>query len=603
MNDFGNTQVKNLPNHLRQYIVDQHYEKYTPVDQAIWRYVMRQNYRYLKDVAHYPYIKGLAKAGLTIDRIPDLYTMNLHLGEIGWGAVTVDGFIPPVAFMEFQSYKVLVIAADIRQLHHIRYTPAPDIIHESAGHAPIIADPDYAEYLRYFGEIGSKAMFSKEDFELYDAIRKLSILKEQPGSDPMEIEKMENLVLFRQNNMGEPSEMALLSRLHWWTVEYGLIGTLEEPKIYGAGLLSSIGESVSCMNPEVKKLWYTAEAVNTPFDITKEQPQLFVTPDFPNLLEILDDFASRMSFRKGGIEGLKKAKACRNVSTLVLSSGLQISGILDDFEYSINSGESYQIELLKLVGPSSLAFENKELLGLGNEIFKNGMVIPLGNRLGMETSPELETRADLQKAGIIPGKEILLQFQSGIKISGILIQTIERKNKIILLKMQGPEMTRENGEILFKGNEDTLFYLPLGSQVISVFNGAADKDAFYHVSLVSETHTPPPPQLPDHKKRIHKYYGSVGKLREEVRKINPTLTQLEEIWKGLQDDLEETWLCALELLEICIIAKNKEELENLGSNIRIALSAFILAYPDYSSLIEDGLETLLVGEEFYLEKI
>ncbi|MGY0038172.1 hypothetical protein [Pedobacter sp. NJ-S-72] len=54
--------------------------------------------------------------------------------------------------------------------------------------------------------------------------------------------------------MGEPSEMALLSRLHWWTVEYGLIGSLTDPKIYGAGLLSSIGESSSCMTENVKKL-------------------------------------------------------------------------------------------------------------------------------------------------------------------------------------------------------------------------------------------------------------------------------------------------------------------------------------------------------------
>ena len=60
--------------------------------------------------------------------------------------------IPPQAFMEF-SHNVLVIASDIRQVNHIEYTPAPDIIHESVGHAPIIANPDYAEYLRRFGEM------------------------------------------------------------------------------------------------------------------------------------------------------------------------------------------------------------------------------------------------------------------------------------------------------------------------------------------------------------------------------------------------------------------------------------------------------------------
>ena len=108
--------------------------------------------------------------------------MNRILKEIGWAAVSVDGFIPPNAFMEFQAYNVLVIASDMRTINHIEYTPAPDIIHEAAGHAPIIANPEYAEYLRRFGEIGSKAISSAKDYEMYEAIRLLSILKENPNS-------------------------------------------------------------------------------------------------------------------------------------------------------------------------------------------------------------------------------------------------------------------------------------------------------------------------------------------------------------------------------------------------------------------------------------
>mgnify|MGYP000371157777 CR=1 FL=1 len=91
--------------------------------------------------------------------------MNRILKDIGWAAVSVDGFIPPNAFMEFQAYNVLVIASDIRTINHIEYTPAPDIIHEAAGHAPIITNPEYAEYLRRFGEIGSKAISSDVLFE------------------------------------------------------------------------------------------------------------------------------------------------------------------------------------------------------------------------------------------------------------------------------------------------------------------------------------------------------------------------------------------------------------------------------------------------------
>ena len=172
----SNPILDKLPQHLRQYIKPQDYSGYSAIDQAVWRYVMRKNVDYLSKVAHTSYVEGLKKTGISIDNIPNMYGMNRILKDIGWAAVAVDGFIPPSAFMEFQAYNVLVIASDIRQLEHIEYTPAPDIIHEGAGHAPIIANPEYAEYLRRFGEIGSKALSNAKDFELYEAVRHLSII-------------------------------------------------------------------------------------------------------------------------------------------------------------------------------------------------------------------------------------------------------------------------------------------------------------------------------------------------------------------------------------------------------------------------------------------
>src|SRR4029079_3283995 len=219
----------------------------------------------------------------SFERIPRIEEMNDILAKIGWGAGGVEGFIAPAALMEVQAYKVVEIACDMRQIHPIEDTPAPDIVHEAAGHAPIIVDREYSKYLQRFGEVGAKAMQSRKDFELYEAIRHLSILKELPNSDPKEVEEATREVERRQKNLGEPSEMALLSRLHWWTVEYGLIGTLENPKIYGAGLLSALGESVWCLEAAVKKIPYSIDAMNQPFDITTKQPQLFVCRDFKHL--------------------------------------------------------------------------------------------------------------------------------------------------------------------------------------------------------------------------------------------------------------------------------------------------------------------------------
>ena len=210
----SNPLIDRLPKHLKQFIKPQVYEDYTPINQAVWRYVMRKNVDYLSKVAHSSYLEGLQKTGIEVDNIPSMYGMNRILKEIGWAAVAVDGFIPPNAFMEFQAYNVLVIACDIRQLEHIEYTPAPDIIHEGAGHAPIIANPEYAEYLRRFGEIGCKAISSARDYELYEAIRLLSILKEAEDTPEEEIKKAEEQVDFLQNNMGELSEMSRIRNLH-----------------------------------------------------------------------------------------------------------------------------------------------------------------------------------------------------------------------------------------------------------------------------------------------------------------------------------------------------------------------------------------------------
>lgn len=574
-NDFNNPQVARLPQHLKQFIVEQQYQRYTPLDHAVWRYVMRQNYSYLKDVAYYPYIPGLQAAGLTIEKIPDLQDMNNALAKIGWGAVTVDGFIPPAAFMEYQAYQVLVIAADIRQLKHIEYTPAPDIIHESAGHAPIIADTDYHQYLSYFGSIGAKAMFSSRDFELYEAIRTLSILKEMPDADPAAIRKAEKQVEFCQNNLGEPSEMALLSRLHWWTVEYGLIGTLDEPKIYGAGLLSSIGESASCMNPAVEKLWYTIDAVNYPFDITKPQPQLFVTPDFRNLINVLEQFADTMAFRRGGMEGLMKAIECKNICTAVYSSGIQVSGTFTD----VGMDRSNQVTYLKTTGPSALSFNNIQLPGHGKQYHREGFSSPVGKLKGRQKPLEDYTDAELTASGIEPGKMASLFFESGISVSGKVISAERRNGKLILISFEDCTVQDENGTRYFEPAWGT-FDMAVGDKIVSVYCGAADKDAFEEIALISDTKTYHPHY---DEKTLH--YHSLFKTVRDCRESQSHYDRLARVWADIKADYEDDWLCALEILEIL---EHEDIQADLAREIRIYLEMKAAQEPEFSKLIRDG---------------
>ncbi len=583
MNNFNNEQVANLPPHLAKYIVDQRYEKYTSVDHAVWRYVMRQNYSFLKDAAYYPYIPGLKKAGLTIEKIPSLQEINDALAHIGWGAVTVDGFIPPAAFMEFQAYRVLVIAADIRQLEHIEYTSAPDIIHESAGHAPIISDSDYNQYLSYLGFIGTKAIFSSKDFELYETIRQLSILKEMPGIDEAIIKKTEATIFEQQQNLGEPSEMALLSRLQWWTVEYGLIGPLDQPKIYGAGLLSSIGESASCMRPEVKKIPYTIDSITYSYDITKPQPQLFVTPTFQNLIDVLKQFESTMAFRVGGLSSIKKAIECKNICTLAYSSGIQVSGVCTQ----VLEGPGSSVAYIKTTGPTALASNHKQLHGHGKNYHADGFGSPVGNLIGIKKPLEDFTDQDLFDAGIEINQEVLLAFESGITVQGILRDITKQDTKNLIFSFTSCTVQTKEGLVLFDPSWG-VFDMAVGASIVSVFNGPADISTFEDQLYVSPEQT----HQPSYSGNDYAYHALFAKVREirgqiELAPITTAqLAELENIFNQVLASHKKDWLCALEILEIIAPLQDADQ---FSKTIRTYLEKQKTGHPSFTTLITDGL--------------
>lgn len=536
-----NPLLDRLPPHLKQFIKPQDYSDYSPINQAVWRYVMRKNVSYLSSVAHDSYIIGLQMTGIDIETIPSMYGMNRILQEIGWAAVAVDGFIPPNAFMEFQAYKVLVIASDIRQLENMEYTPAPDIIHEAAGHAPIIANPDYAEYLRRFGEIGAKAILSSHDNDMYEAVRKLSILKEAANSTKAEIKEAEDNVDELQNKKVALSEMAQIRNLHWWTVEYGLIGTVGDPKIYGAGLLSSIGESEWCMTDAVKKLPYNVKTASQEFDITKPQPQLYVTPDFAYLMEVLEEFAGTMALRKGGWRGLQKLIDSKKIGTIELNTGLEISGVFTD----IIKDEDNNVVFFRTEGPTALANRERELIGHGTEAHIHGFSSPIGRLKGINLAIEDMGPRDLQAYNFYDGKRISFEYESGIIVEGLNVTGIRNiHGKLILIQFEDCTVTYK-GEVLFKPEYGT-FDLAVGSSIVSAYAGSADFRSFNNLYHVSETKTVVE----------EKSSATLGleKLYQEVRQMRNENSFSEEkalsIFNSLTTNHPEDWLLTLELLEL-----------------------------------------------------
>ncbi|CAM4255937.1 aromatic amino acid hydroxylase [Gillisia limnaea] len=572
----SNEILDRLPAHLKQFIKPQNYDEYNAINQAVWRYVMRKNVEYLSKVAHKSYLEGLKQTGISIDSIPNMYGMNRILKEIGWSAVAVDGFIPPAAFMEFQAYNVLVIASDIRQLDHIEYTPAPDIIHEGAGHAPIIANPEYAEYLRRFGEIGCKAISSARDYEMYEAIRHLSIIKEAEDTPDEEISKAEERVDFLQNNMGEQSEMAQIRNLHWWTVEYGLIGTLDDPKIYGAGLLSSIGESAWCMTNKVKKIPYTLEASTQDFDITKPQPQLYVTPDFAHLSLVLEEFANTMALRTGGLEGLQKLVNSKNLGTIELSTGIQISG-----EFSrvlIDHGHPVYFQTK---GKTALSSREKELVGHGIHNHPDGFGSPLGKLKGINLSIEDMSPRDLRAYDIYEGENITFEFEGGVTVKGeIITGSRNLQGKIILISLKNCTVQYKD-EILFKpewGNYD----MAIGKSIISAFAGPADPKSF---DLI--THKPSSTTIKSKKTAEKEELESLYLSVKNIRNGENTKFSLQAAFDIAKKHHPKDWLLAIEVYELVADRDPK-----FATEIKEHLSRVKASRPKIAHLIYGGIEMI-----------
>ena len=573
----SNPLIDRLPKHLKQFIKPQVYDDYTPINQAVWRYVMRKNVSYLSKVAHNSYLEGLEKTGLEIDNIPNMYGMNRILKEIGWAAVAVDGFIPPNAFMEFQAYNVLVIACDIRQLEHIEYTPAPDIIHEGAGHAPIIANPEYAEYLRRFGEIGCKAISSSRDYELYEAIRLLSILKEAEDTPEEEIKKAEEQVDFLQNNMGELSEMSRIRNLHWWTVEYGLIGTVENPKIYGAGLLSSIGESAWCMTDNVKKIPYDISAADQSFDITKPQPQLYVTPDFAQLNSVLEEFANTMALRKGGPKSVQKLIDSKSLGTIELSTGIQISGIFTNVIE--HEGKSVYVQT---TGKTALSYREKELVGHGTEYHAEGFGSPIGKLKGINLAIEEMSPRDLRAYDIYEGEQVTLEFEGNITVKGeIITGSRNLQGEILLIKFKNCTVTH-NDTVLFQP-EWGIYDMAVGKKVISAFSGPADVNSFDMINHVPSSQTIKQRKSPE-RQELEKLYASVRNIREN----KPAITTLKEAFASVTANHPNDWLLSVEIAELA----KKEGNSDLVDKVLNHLAKVKTNRPEVAHLIDGGLELI-----------
>lgn len=566
--------IASLPTHLRPFAAKQDYQAYTPRDQAVWRFLLHQLKHDLAITAHPTYIDGLAKTGINLDRIPKIEEINDCLNELGWRAVVVDGFLPPAVFMEFQAIKVLVIAVNIRSFEHMLYTPAPDIVHESAGHAPFLIDIDYAEFLQRFGELGMRAVANQNDIETYEAVRHLSILKEKPGATEEEVAEAERALEEVQAASVTPSEATLLARLHWWTVEYGLVGELDNYTIFGAGLLSSLAESATCLNDKnVTKKELTVDAINTTYNITDPQPQLFVTESCRHLSQVLEEYGRHMCCYRGGASALQEALEAGSVNTLEYNSGLQVAGRVNKVVSDAVGNAIY----FNTQGPTQLAYQRKELVGQGTKAHFHGFGSPVGKLRAMERCLSCYTVDELKRHGIETGKVANLNFLSGIHVKGELTEIHRRDQKNILLTFNNCTVKDVDGNVLFDP-EWGIYDMAVGDSIVSVSGGSADQDTYPLYEAPSEQVTIEQDYDPQMRAQFE-LYSKLRVLRENQDDAESFIRELAER-PGLD------WLLKFEALELA-------HHQNLSNGLKASLvSKLNKEQGDVEMMIKLGLHRI-----------
>lgn len=543
-----------IPEHLRSFVVEQDYSAYDAVDQAVWRFVLLQLSSRLGGRAHPAYARGLAETGISSDRIPSIAEMNEKLSRFGWGAVCVDGFVPPRAFQEFQAHGLLPIAGEIRTRGHLVYTPAPDIIHEAAGHAPILPDPTYAAYLRRIGQAGARAFTLPTDTAVHDATYRLSEVKEDPSATAEQVARAEAELGAALAGADQVSEAARLSRLYWWTAEYGLVGTPEDYRLYGAGLLSSLGESHSCHSPAVRKLPLDERCVDVAFDITRPQPQLFVAPDFEGLHAVLDRVERELGAVRGGAFALSTALASQELATFDFDSGAQALGVLARVEGELNAPA-----WLELAGPAAFAFEHAIVSrcdgSAGPTLVLAGRLAS-GERLDELASAELTRRA--------ANARLSLEFASGVRVEGRLERRVDAPNgSTFSLELADASVERRGSARRFRR-----FSLLAAGDFLGAEPGARDR-SFYPRAEPSSVRVPRPRSLSFTEFGLRRAFAEVARAKHAPDAAVENLFAMIE--RLLERDQPREWLLRFVMLEeltrrglaIPLVAELRHELERL----------------------------------------
>jgi phenylalanine-4-hydroxylase len=382
--------------------------------------------------------------------------------------------------------------------------------------------------------VAEHAFASPADQTVYEAAYTLSEVKENPASTPEQLAHAERLLREAVRGLGAPSEAARIARLYWWTAEYGLVGRVADYKLYGAGLLSSIGEAHFCQSPSVSKLPLTAECVEVSYDITRSQPQLFVVPSLAELEPVLETVAETLAHRRGGDEAVEAARRSADVATVELDTGAQVVGVVTRMER--HEGE---LSLVLFSGQFAVAAGGAVVAGLPRPAL--GYALPLGV---LENGTPL-SRVDAETLARCLDGEGRFEFRltSGIKIQGRLQRLVRAGNEIMVLVCEHFAL-EQHGGTLFRSAAP--YPWVLGHRVRTA--GAAVPAGFFPETAVSATTVPKPRTFDEaQRQRIDLHERAIAAWRSLAG--SDLVREFEAIAARLEREYPDEWLLRWNLLE------------------------------------------------------
>lgn len=235
----------------------QEYSSYTSEDFEVWQILFNRQIEQLKPIASIAYLEGIEKVNFSAEKIPNYLETNILLNKLtGWQIHVVPGLIENRPFFELMKNKRFCASTWLRKREQLDYLEEPDMFHDIFGHVPLLSNQSVCHFLEELARIALRFVENEEAIEY-------------------------------------------IARIYWYTIEFGLIRENGQLKIYGAGILSSSGESIystESLHPQ-RFNYNTQQIFDTPFIKDHYQEQYFVIESYQQLFDAIPEIEQELTLR------------------------------------------------------------------------------------------------------------------------------------------------------------------------------------------------------------------------------------------------------------------------------------------------------------------